>query len=518
MAAALPSIPFAEPEGLYLVETIGAGAAWLDYDRDGYLDLYIARAGRPEPTAASGLTPVGRPNELYRNSGATFTRANAGIDDPGWAGGVAVGDIDNDGFPDLYVSNLGRDRMYRNLGDGRLEEMGPLEPGAAGWSASAAFVDLDSDGFLDLYVTGYVDFAWNEPPAPGTSSQCRFLGLDVACGPAGLPPLPDRLYHNRDGLGFEPWQKETLARGAYYGLGVVPIDHDNDGDLDIYVANDSVTNILWRNDAGTLRDATLVTGLGFSGDGREQAGMGVDAGDLDGDGDADLYVTNFSHDSNTLYVNGREALFLDRTSVRGLARPTLPMLGWSTNLFDPDADGDLDILVINGHVYPQVDDADLGTSYRQPAQVFLNDGRGSFAASKLRIGGGDPPSWGGRGAALGDMDNDGDLDVLVTRIDDEVILLRDDSERAGRWLGLLLVGRSGNRDAIGARVTARTSAGREIVRWAKRSGGFLSAHDPRLLIGLGNEEALSLEIRWPDGALQEITRPASGRWHRIVQP
>lgn len=506
------------PEKHYIVDTIGSGAGWLDYDRDGRLDLYVTNGAGLETAPSGGVRPrPSEPNVLYRNRGdSTFEAVTAGVEDGGWAGGVIAADYDNDGFVDLYVTNLGDNALYRNRGDGTFETVASPALDVPGWSTSAAFADVDADGFLDLYVANYVDFPFADPPEPGSSRDCRFFGLPVMCGPRGLPGAADALLRNRGDGGFDSWQQETVGSYRLYGLGVVPLDVEGDGDIDLYVVNDSVPNLLWRNDGGRLTEVGTVSGAAASMDGLDQAGMGVDAADATGDGLPDLFVTNFSHDHNTFYVNAGNGRFRDRSVAAGVAGPSLPLLGWGARFVDIDSDGDLDILSVNGHTYPGVDDHDLGTSYRQPPQLFLNSGNGKFEALPFPLVGGEP-RWTSRGAAFGDMDNDGDVDVHVVDTDAPGHLLVN--ETPGReWLGVQLVGRPSNRDGTGARLTVTTSDGVERVRWARPAGSYLSSNDPRVVVGLGDAEAVTmLEIRWPSGTMTRLENPGTQRWLVVVE-
>ena len=479
----------------FILESTGGGAAFFDYDGDGDLDLY----------AVDGSTyanyGVGPGNVLYRNDGGAFVPVAAGVEDRGWGMGVAVGDYDGDGQCDLYVTNYGANALYRNRGDGAFASV-TAQTGVAGddFSASAAFFDYDRDGDLDLYVANYVVFDI-EPvlQEPELEDPCIYLGgLRVFCGPQGMEGGRDRLYRN-DG---ETFADVTVTSGVatanfYYGLGVVPADFDHDGDLDLFVANDETPNVLFRNDAGRLGDIGLQAGVAYNGDGELEASMGVDAGDCDGDGDLDLYVTNFYGETNTLYLNSGEGTFIDATSERGLAAPTVSYLGWGTRFFDFDFDGDLDRIVGNGHIYPQVDHASAGGTYAQRNQLFANEGTGAFAAVE-EAGPGLLVQKSSRATISGDYDQDGDVDLLTTNIDDSPTLLRNET-RAGRYLVVQI-----DPEVVGTWVRL-VAGGRTQVRSVGGAAGYLGHGDARLHFGLGRAERVErVEVLWPGGEVAQL--------------
>ena len=375
------------PHKRFILESTGSGAAFFDCDGDGDLDLYVVNGSTYTNYNA------GPGNVLYRNDGGAFVAVAAGVEDRGWGMGVAVGDYDGDGHSDLYVTNYGANALYRNRGDGAFAAV-TAQAGVAGddFSTSAAFFDYDGDGDLDLYVANYVVFDI-EPVLqdPALEDPCIYLGgLRVFCGPQGMEGGRDRLYRN-DGEAFADVTDASGVATAnfHYGLGVVPADFDRDGDLDLFVANDETPNVLFRNDGGRLGDIGLEAGVAYNGDGEPEASMGVDAGDCDGDGDLDLYVTNFYGETNTLYLNSGGGTFIDATSERGLAAPTVGYLGWGTRFFDFDFDGDLDLFVANGHIYPQVDHASAGGTYAQRTSFSPTRGR----ASSLRWKRPAPDCW-----------------------------------------------------------------------------------------------------------------------------
>ncbi len=510
-----------DPARKYIIETLGSGAAMLDYDLDGDVDIYTANGSMLEPIP-EGQEPVAA---LYRNDGSgrfADIAESAGLAEHFWGFGVAAGDYDNDGDPDLYVTARGPNRLYRNNGVGTFTEVGR----AAGvdserHGSSAAFLDYDRDGALDLYVANYVSFDPNVVPAKGDpNNPCLFRGLTVMCGPHGLPGEVDHLYHNNGDGTFTDLSVEAglFTDGGYYGLGVVTADMDGDGLVDILVANDSTPNHFYRNlGDGRFVDDALIAGFAYSNDGREQAGMGIDASDIDRDGDLDVYVTNFSHDYSTLRINNGAGLLEDVTVRMGLVEPTVSSLGWGTLIFDIENDGDMDLFAANGHVYPEIDNADIGSTYLQRNQVFEN--RGPLMLRELVPEAGDALLVEGRhrSVAGGDIDADGDIDLLVTVMNGQPRLLVNEST-TGAWLLVRLAGRVSNRDGLGAKVKVR--AGDEV--WmSERMGGrsYLSASDPRLHFGLGAVGQVdSVEIQWPSGIVQTVRRPAINAILTVEEP
>ena len=490
----------------YILETQSAGAAFLDYDSDGFLDVFAVNGTR------LGEEPEDATNRLFRNeagsdgSGRVFREVTreAGLEQGGWGMGCAVGDMDNDGDPDLYVTYWGPNLLYRNEGNGRFIEVAEeAGVGDQGWGSSVLFGDIDNDGYLDLYVTNYLEFDPANPPGEG--GKCYYKGLEVYCGPRGMTPQPDRIYRNQGNGRFADMGAITgVGERNNPGMGVGFSDFDADGDLDLYVANDSDPNLLYRND-GDWQFTEIATraGVAYSQEGRSQAGMGVHSGDFDNDGDSDLFVTNFSDDVNTLYQNEGTGLFTDITYEAGLGGLVRPYMGWSTGFFDYDNDGWLDLFVANGHLYPQLDQHSIGLRYVQRNLLYHNQG-GLF----VEVGGEAGPGWriekSSRGTAVGDFDNDGDPDLFVMNINDAPTLLRNDGGNWNNWLGLKLVGEESNRDAIGARVRV-LSGDLAQVREVQRGYGFQSQNDPRLLFGLGAGARVDrVEIRWPSGRLQVL--------------
>jgi len=498
----------------WLTESMGAGAAWLDYDGDGVLDLYLVNGSTHERLAGQG-----EPNQLYRGlGGGRFqdVTARAGVGDRGWGYGVAVGDYDNDGDPDLFVTNLGPDVLYRNNGDGTFSDISRQAglPAVDAWGSSAAFFDFDGDGDLDLYVGQYIDGDPKKLPRRGSEAArspfCMFRNMAVFCGPLGQTPLPDVLYRNDGGK----FTDVTRAAGMWLDpprntLGVVTGDYDNDGDQDVFVANDSVENVLWNNRGGKFTDAAPTALVALNGEGRTQAGMGTDFGDWNGDGWLDLVLTTFSHDLKTLFRSVGGRYFVDDSQLAGLG-VTQMTLAWGTAFHDFDRDGALDLFIANGHIYPEVDAHALGTTYRQTNQLFLNRGNRLIDVSS-RTGAGLAVARSFRGAAFADYDADGDVDVLLTALDEAPLLLRNDGPFAGHWLALRLRGTRSNRDAVGARVVI-SAGGRTQLRERKGGGSYLSASDGTLHFGLGSATKIDrLEVRWPSGAREVIENVPADR-------
>ena len=505
------------PEKAYILESMTGGVGFVDYDADGWLDIYLVNGG----TLAT--LPDGDPStsdRLYRNNrDGTFSDVTrrAGTDGTRWGMGVAVADVDNNGLEDLYITNYGPNSLYLNRGDGTFEEMAAAS-GVAGdeWSSSAAFADYDGDGDVDLYVANYLEF--DPDDLPDDSQLCRYRGIPVQCGPRGMIPTPDRLYENLGDGTFRDVSAESgiAAAGDSYGLGVTWCDFDNDGDPDAYVANDSTGNFLFRNEGrGAFSEIGLLAGVALSADGKEQAGMGVDCGDFDNDGLFDLVVTNFSEDYNTLYRNEGNGTFRDVSYRSGLGEPTWAKLSWGVQFVDFDHDGFLDLVVADGHVYPEVDRQDLGLSYRQPNSAFRNRGDGSFDATGLP--GDDSGVQSSRGLATGDLDNDGAMDVLVANLDGRPTLLRGTAS-SGNWLLIQLQGTISNRSAIGARVAVK-AGGTGQVREVRSGGSYQSQSDLRLHFGMGaNTQADSVRIRWPSGTEQILRSVPANQVVRIEEP
>jgi len=491
--------------GLHLPEVMGAGVAMLDIDNDGDLDLYFT-CGNTDPVAGAVGT-AGPTNRLFRRDAPWVfvdVTAGSGLGDPGYGMGVAVGDIDNDGDVDVYAANLGPDRLYRNRGDGTFEDV-TARAGidVAGWSCSATFLDYDRDGLLDLYVTQYVEY---DP-----RRRCwDHAGRPDYCGPQAYRPVPDVLLRNNgDGTFADVSGAAGIASVACAGLGVVAEDFDGDGWVDLYVANDAQPNQLWLNHRdGRFVDAAVELGCAYNLHGQAEAGMGVVAGDMDGDGLVDVFVTHLGAESNTLYRGLGDAGFEDATGPSGLGSPSLPFTGFGTVAADLDLDGDLDVVVVNGRVvrgepWPPAPDPPWDR-FAEPNLLYVNDGRGVFepagelapalcAAAEIS-----------RGLAAGDLDDDGDVDLVVANVAGAPRLLANQAPRRGRWLAVRAVDPRLGRDALGARITV-VAGGRRWSRTIHGGGSYLSSGDTRAHFGLGDATSIdAVTVRWPDGMLERF--------------
>ncbi|MDQ6706887.1 MAG: CRTAC1 family protein [Acidobacteriota bacterium] len=493
------------PRKDYILESIGGGAAFFDYDNDGWLDILLVRGTDLENYRKRGGEAV---CALYRNNrDGTFTDVTkkTGIDAArGWGMGVAIADYNDDGFDDILITGYGRNFLFRNNANGSFDEVaeraGLLSKGL--WSTGATFFDSNPDGLLDVYISRYVTFdAANPVPR---SASCEYKGLGVFCGPQGFESDPHSLYRNNgDGTFRDVSDAAGLrkAEGPHHGLGVIALDYDNDGRSDLYVGNDSTPNLLWHNMGnGRFVDVAVEKGVAFSADGREQASMGVEAGDLRNRGLLDLFVTNFSGQMNELYRNSAGHSFEDVTWDSGMALPAAPYLGWSAHMADFGNSGWMDVFVVNGHVYPEVDTQPAGTNYRQKPLYFRNLRNGKFASTTP--GAPFEKSYTGRGAAIGDFDNDGALDILINNIDGAPVLLRNKGTPGHNWLEVLLRGRPRNRNALGARVFVRVG-GAIQMREINGASGYLSSSSRRAHFGFGaNGQVDEVTIIWPNGRKQ----------------
>ena len=501
------------PEKATILETPGSGVALLDYDNDGWLDIYLLNGSTF--AALKGKESAPRAMLLHNNHDGTFTdvTAKAGVTNERWGFGVAVGDYDNDGWPDIYIANFGKNRLYHNNHDGTFTDVAE-KAGVAlgGWSAGPTWGDYDRDGLLDLFVPGYVKFDADHPPVLGQAglspSFCQFRGATFMCGPRGLPGESDHLFHNNgDGTFTDVSKKAGVADSqGYYGLASVFIDEDDDGWVDLAVANDSVPRYLYRNlHDGTFEDVGYLSGFALTNEGLAQASMGIAVGDYNRDGKVDFFITTFSDDYKTLYRNDGDNNFSDVTYRAGLGGPTIPFLGWGTGFIDFDNDGLLDIFVANGHVYPSVDQRDWGTTWAQRPQLFRNLDGTKFQEIPPASGSGLAGVIPARGAAFGDLFNDGHTDVVLNNMDSAPVLLRNVVKNDNHWLTFKLVGGGKSpRDAIGAKVFV--TAGGVRQRADVISGGsYGSSSDQRLHFGLGTATKVEkVEIHWPSGKKEEI--------------
>jgi hypothetical protein len=500
------------PEKTSILEVPSGGVALIDFDNDGWLDIYLVNGSTR--AALQGAEPAPRAALFRNNHNLTFTDVTdrAGVANERWGFGVAAGDFDNDGWIDLYVTNHGPNRLYRNNHDGTFTDVaGRMAVAAGGWSTGASFGDYDGDSRLDLFVAGYVDD--DEQRSPPSVVPCLYRGEPVMCGPRGLPGARDWLFHNEGDRFVDVTARAGVSDTAgYYGFAAAWIDVDDDGDLDLLVVNDSTPNYLYRNTGkGTFEEVGFPSGFAVNEEGREQAGMGLALGDYDNDGRVDAYVTNFSDDANTLRRNLGDAAFADVTGALGLRSPTIPFLGWGTGFLDYDNDGWLDLFVANGHAYPQVDRFDWGMTWAQRPLLFHNRGGTRFEEVAAATGSGLAAVVPARGAAFGDLDNDGRIDVVINNHDQRPTILRNVAP-SGHWISIALTGTAGvPRDAIGAAVTLE--AGRRQQRRDLVSGAsYCSQSDLRAHFGLGPTTTIDrIVVRWPDGTREAFAAPGVDR-------
>ena len=512
----------AAPEKKFIVESMSGGVALLDYDGDGLLDIYLTDS----LTVDTAKDPTAARSVLYRNRGQwrfEDVTDKAGVAHPGWAMGVCTADADGDGRQDIYVTGLGRNYLYRNNGDGTFTDIaGTAGVAGGGWSAGCGFADYDRDGRLDLFVSRYVKIDLANLPEFGKGKTCTYRGIAVQCGPRGLPGETDFLFHN-DGDGHFT---EVAARAGvndpreHFGMGVAWVDFDEDGWLDLYVANDSGPNYLYMNKRdGTFKEAGFPMAVAVSEDGGEQGSMGVAVGDYDNSGRFSLFVTNFAEEYNALYRN--EGTHFTDVSFRSKTAPSsLPYVGWGTAFFDYDNDGYLDLVAVNGHVYPQLDKSRSGAAagYKQRKLLYHNRGDGTFDEAAAQSGPVLMEERASRGLAVGDLDNDGRLDLVINDLDGSPQVLRNEGPGAGSWLTVKLKGKGKNTDALGAVV--KVKAGPLAMRRVVLSGtSYLSQDDMRAHFGLGKAaQAESVEVRWPDGTTTRLENVKANRIVEVEQP
>ncbi len=483
-------------------EQYGSGGGFFDYDNDGYLDIYLINA-RPQGEQMNAAPPT---NVLYHNNGdGSFTDVTrvAGVADTGYGVGATTGDYDNDGDVDLYLTNFGHNVLYQNEGDGTFTNVAETAQVAdAGWGTSCAFADFDSDGFLELYVTNYANYTLD------AHKTCYRHNIAVYCGPSSYPPQPDLFYHNNGDGTFTNLTKQSglLSVPAAHGLGVAVGDADNDGDADLYIANDQDFNFLFENRGdGIFEEIGLLSGVSCSDTGKAEAGMGVAFADYDNDGKLDLTVSNFQNETNTLYHNEGDNFFIDTTIPTGIAEHTHRYLGWGIGFLDYDNDGYKDIFVANGHTMDNIAEVDRSTTTPQQNLLFRNLGNGQFVDVTAQMGAGFALRKTSRASAFGDYDNDGDIDILITNWNQTANLLRNDGGNRNNWVQVQAIGTKSNRSAIGARI--KVVAG-ELTQYAevKSSGSYLAFSDLRVHFGLNDAKNIDLlEIRWPSGIVDTAT-------------
>ncbi len=503
-----------ERRNRYLLETTGSGAAFIDYDNDGWQDIFLVNG-----TRLDGLPPnLNSTNRLYHNTGNgkfTDVTEKAGLIRTGWGQSVCSGDYDNDGYTDLFVSSYGKNALYRNNRNSTFTELAE-KAGVANnrtrWGSGCAFLDYDRDGLLDLFVASYIDLDLKTAPLPETG-PCQYKGVMVACGPPGLTGGSNTLYRNNGNGTFSDVSEKsgiTRANGTY-GLGVLTADFDNDGWTDIYVANDSAPAALYHNNKnGTFTDIGIEAGCALSIDGKPQAGMGVTAGDYNRDGWLDIFKTNFSNDTSSLYRNTGKSTFDDVTFPAGMGLNTR-WLGWGCGFVDVDNDGWADIFLVNGHVYPEVEKLTTEAGYAQPKVLYRNLQNGSFADVSQKAGEAVTSPNASRGAAFGDYDNDGDVDILINSVNARPELLRADSLNQNNSIKIKLVGVKSNRDGIGARIKCVTENGTQIDE-VRSGGSYYSQNDLRIHFGLGKSQRVqSLEISWPGGKVETVRNVAANQ-------
>ena len=506
-----------ESRDCFLIEAMGGGVAFLDFDNDGLLDIFLV-AGGETPHGKSDKPPR---NALYRNLGnGKFEEvaARAGVDRiPFYGMGVAAADFDNDGYTDLYITGYPSSALFHNNHDGTFSDVtakaGVSNPGQ--FAASAAWLDYDRDGRLDLFVANYTKFSFDGP------QHCAYQGQPTYCAQTAYEGEAPRLYHNNgDGTFTDATAQAGLSKLAGRALGVVAIDVDGDGWTDLFVARDASPNLLLLNKHnGTFEDAALKAEVALNMDGNARAGMGVDAGDVAGNGWPAFVITNFNDEHHALFVHPGHFPFEERTVQSGLANLTHSFVGWGTHFLDYDNDGNLDLAFVNGHLNALIEQTRHDISYREPPLLLRNDGAGIFRNMEKLAGPVFQQKFRARGLAVGDMDNDGRTDVIFTRLNESPVLLRNTWEQGGGWIGLELQGTRSNRDAIGAKVVVPLPE-RRLVRWITGGSSYLSSHDKRLIFGLGLHapQAVNAEIHWPSGQAQVVSGLATGRYHKIVEP
>jgi enediyne biosynthesis protein E4 len=496
----------------YIIETTGSGVAFIDYDNDGYPDIFV-------------VSGQGGTNRMYHNGGnGHFTDVTAalGLTSSGWGQGVCAGDYDNDGYTDLFVTYWGQNHLYRNLGGKRFEDVTAkvhLTQDRTRYNTGCAFFDYDNDGHLDLFVANYLKFDFATTPKPGANPYCFYRGLAVNCGPRGLPFDSNILYHNRgDGTFDDVSERSGIAKvTGHYGLGVLAQDVNDDGRPDIYVACDQTPSLLFVNQGdGTFAEEGVARGVAYDENGRSLSGMGIASADYDGDGRLDIFRTNFSDERETLYRNTGDGQFDDVTTAAGLGQNTR-FVNWGTAFFDFDNDGWKDLILVSGHVFPEIDRLGTDIRFRDRAILYRNTGKGTFDDISAVSGPAIVSRHSARGLAVGDIDNDGTLEVLVNNQNEPPSLWKQEARAAGHWLLVQLIGSRSNRSAIGGRVTVE-AAGRKQLDEVRSGGSYLSQNDMRLHFGLGAATTAAVTVHWPAGATTILEGVKADRVLTIREP
>jgi len=510
----------ADPAKKYIVESMSGGVVIFDYDRDGWPDIYFTNA----PTVEMAIKGQKSRGALYHNNhDGTFTDVTdkSGLTSPCFAMGGAVGDYDNDGWLDIYLTCLGGNVLYHNNGDGSFTDVTAKAGVADGrWSTGASFGDYDGDGFVDLMVTNYVDFHLNDLPGFGSSPNCKYRGIDVQCGPRGLKGAGDSLFHNNGDGTFTDVSKTAGVSdpSGYYGMSVIWADFNNTGRPDIYVANDSTPKFLYKNlGNGKFKDVGLESGTAVSEDGSEQASMGIAVGDYMHTGRPSLYVTNFSDENNLLYRNDGNWNFTDVSYPSGLALPSLPWVKWGTAFFDADNDGWLDLITVSGHVYPQVDTLPSGGGYRQPKLLQLNQQDGTFCDASDQAGPALKEKHVSRGLAVADLFNDGNVDIVIGDLDGSPMILKNHGIPGRHWVSFELAGVNSNRLALNARIKI-VAGGVTQTEEIHSGGSYLSQNDLRIHFGLAAAKKIdAVEIRWPSGKIETLSELAPDKFYSVLE-
>jgi hypothetical protein len=509
----------------YLIETMGGGVALFDYDNDGRLDVFFTNGAKIDDPMPDGKSADKSDRKywnrlFHQNADGTFTDVTekaglTGMPQNHYDMGIAVGDYDNDGFEDLYITGYGGNTLYHNNGDGTFSDVTKAAGvGGGAWSASAGFFDYDNDGKLDLFITRYIDWTYKNNRYCGE----RKPGYRAYCHPDNYDGISNILYHNNgDGTFTDVSEKAGITKAIGKGLGVSFADYDGDGFTDVFVANDSVQCFLYHNNGnGTFNEVGLMAGVGFNEDGKTFAGMGADFTDFNNDGSPDVVVTDLSNERYMLFRSNGDGTFRDATNLSGLGSASIAFSGWSTHFFDYDNDGWKDLFVAQSHVMDTIQKTSPNLSYLEPPLLLRNEG-GHF--TRVFAGEAFRKDWAGRGAAFGDIDNDGDVDIVVSNVGQKAYVLRNDGGNRKNWIGIETVGKKSNRDGIGSRVKVVSASGQTQYFTISTAVGYLSASDKRLIVGLGADPTAKLiEIRWPSGIVQKFENMNAGQMVKAVEP